>query len=83
MTICWVRKLARSETLQLILVHGDDEALVAVVSQERYPNELGVITPPITITHEGTEYILNRNWMQGVYLYHPSNKVNIDDLLGS
>lgn len=73
--------MSKSETFQLLLVRGEDEALVAVVSQERFPNELGKITPPITITHEGVEYLLNRTWMHGVYLYHPSKKKNIDDLL--
>jgi len=73
--------VARSETFQLLLVRGEDEALVALISQERYPNELGEITPPITVTHDGTEYLLNRAWMRGVYLYHPSKKRSIDDIL--
>jgi len=73
--------VTRSETFQLLLVKGDDEALVTVLSQTRYPNTLGEITPPVTVTHEGKEYLLSRMWMQGVYLYHPSNKKNINDLL--
>tara|TARA_R110002096_G_scaffold390109_1_gene584570 strand:+ start:557 stop:784 length:228 start_codon:yes stop_codon:yes gene_type:complete len=70
-----------SETLQLILVREEDEALVAVISQERYPNTLGKITPPITVTHNGKDYILKRVWIDGLaYLYHPAKRKSIDDL---
>jgi len=73
--------VATSETLQLILVREEDEALIAVISQERYPNTLGKITPPITVTHEGKDYLLNRIWTHSAYIYHPSKKKSIDDLL--
>tara|TARA_R110002094_G_scaffold214658_1_gene185186 strand:- start:7242 stop:7469 length:228 start_codon:yes stop_codon:yes gene_type:complete len=74
--------VAASETLQLILVRAEDEALITVVSQERYPNTLGKITPPVIVTHDGTDYILNRAWIDGLaYLYHPSKRKSIDDLL--
>jgi len=70
-----------SETLQLILVNADDESLIAVISQERYPNTLGKITPPVTVTHEGKDYLLNRLWMHSAYIYHPAKRKSIDDLL--
>lgn len=72
-----------SKVLYLMLTHGNEEELVIVLSETRYPNELGAIIPPITVEHQGVEYILKRQWnmMQDTYIYRPSKKKQLDDIL--
>lgn len=72
-----------SKELRLMLTRGDDDEIVAAMSVERYPNELGAITPPVTVEHEGVEYILKRKWdmLPDTYIYRPSQRISIDDLL--
>ena len=71
-----------SKILQLILTKGEDEAVVKVVSQERFPNQFGEIVPPVMVEHEDIEYIMNRQWADSIYIYHVAKKRSIDDLLG-
>lgn len=73
--------MSESRTLQLMLTTGSNEEVLIVLEQERYPNELGEITPPVTVEHDGVEYILKRMWMHDVYVYGPSDRRSVDDLL--
>lgn len=73
--------MSESRILQLLITTGSNEEVLTVLEQERHPNELGEVTPPVTIEHDGVEYILKRQWMQDVYIYGPSHRRNIDDLL--
>jgi len=71
----------KEKTLQLLLVEGEQEELVKIVEQVRYPNSLGKITPPVTVTHNDKEYVLHRHYADVIYIYKPAKKVNIDVLL--
>ncbi len=73
--------MSKSKIFQLLITVGSDEEVLIVLYQECYPNELGAITPPVTIEHNGVEYILKRRWTHEVYVYGPSDRKNIDDLL--
>lgn len=73
--------MSKERLFRLLLTTGQQEEVVAVLVQRRYPNELGEITPPITVRHEGQEYILKRKWMQDVYVYQPLHRSMIDDFL--
>jgi len=74
--------MTKSKTLKLILTRDDeDESVVSVKSQERFPNQFGEVVPPVTVMHENEEFILHREWMNGVYIYHPCNRRSIDDIL--
>ena len=75
--------MSKEQLFRLLLTKGKDEEVIAVLTQRRYPNSLGEITPPITVRHEGQEYILKRKWMQNVYVYQPSQRSMIDDFLAS
>lgn len=63
-----------------MLVKGEDEAIVRVLEQTCYPNELGVITPPITVDLEGQEYMLNHHYIENIYVYKPSECIDLEDL---
>jgi len=74
--------MTKSKVLTLILTKDNtEESVVYVYKQERYPNELGEIVPPVTVMHDDKEYILHREWMSTVYIYHPCQRRNIDDIL--
>ncbi len=73
--------MSKSKIFQLLITVGSDEEVLIVREQECYPNELGTITPPVTVEYNGTEYILKRQHMEDVYVYSPSNRKTIDDLL--
>lgn len=71
--------MSNSKKLYLMLTEGEQEALIDTIIQERYPNELGAITPPVTVEHEGVEYILVREWhlMKDTFVYKPATKINV------
>lgn len=75
--------MARSETFQLLLTKGDQEAVVAVITRECFPNEVGEVVPPVMVEHEGQEFIFKRRWMDTVFLYAPAKRVPLDDLLNA
>lgn len=68
---------------KLLLVKGEQEAVVAVLEQECYPNQLGEVVPPIMVEHKGEQFIFKKHWMGPVYVYHPAKVVKLDDLLGA
>lgn len=72
-----------SKKFYLMLTKGNDEELVHVITQECHPNQFGDVTPPIMVEHNGTDYILKRQWNMApnTYVYHPSKVVKLDDLM--
>lgn len=71
------------KTMTLILTQGEQEEVVHSILHEATPNSLGAFTPPVTVEHEGVEYIVAREWhlMNNTYIYKPAAKRQIDDLL--
>lgn len=65
-----------------MLVKGEEEAIVRILEEERYPNELGVIVPPISVELDGQEYILKRHYIENIYVYAPAESLSVDELLG-
>lgn len=72
-----------SKILHLLITTGNNEEVLAVLTQERHPNEFGEVTPPVTVEHKEEEYILKRKCMQDVYVYGPSDRRKIDDFLAT
>jgi hypothetical protein len=75
--------MSKSKKLQLLLTKGEDQAVVAILSRECYPNELGNIVPPVMVEHEGIEFIFKKRWMESVFLYEPAKRIPLDDLVDS
>lgn len=75
--------MSKSKLLRLLITEGDDEEVLAILVQERYANKFGEITPPVTVEHEGREYLLKRKFMPDAYVYKLSEKKRIDDFLVS
>ena len=73
--------MTQSKIIRLLITEGPEEEVLAVLTRERHPNQFGVVVPPITVDHEGKEYILKRTWADGMYVYHPCHKGAIDDFL--
>lgn len=73
--------MSKSKTLRLIIAARGE--VIAVLMKERHPNKFGKITPPVTVEHEGAEYIVKRQMMQDVYVYELSDRKKIENFLAT
>ena len=70
----------KNKVLKLLITSGQEEDVLGIVEQERSPNQFGEVTPPVLVEYNNKEYILKRKWVEGIYIYGPSNRKQIDDL---
>ncbi len=70
----------KNKVLKLLITSGQEEDVLGIVEQERSPNQFGEVTPPVLVEYNNKEYILKRKWVEGIYIYSPSNRKQIDDL---
>ncbi len=75
--------MSKSRILRLLITVGENEEVLAVLTQERHPNTFGEITPPVTVEHEEKEYIIKHQLTQDVYVYGPSDRRKVDDFLAT
>lgn len=72
--------MAESKILRLLITEGAHEDVLGIVERKRTPNQFGEVTPPVLVEYNNKEYILKRKWGEGIYVYGPSNRKQIDDL---
>jgi len=73
--------MTKNKNLHLLITRGEDEEVLVVLEKECIPNQFGEIVPPITVEYKDQEYILKRKCLKDTYVYGPSNRKKIDDLL--